>query len=501
MRHVVFVVLGAAALALLTPDPSGAQHRRPAWRVWGTLGSDDNAYLTNLAFAPGTMTLAGGQDNGKVYLWHAGTGRDEGLLEARELKAILALHFDAPGNRLLAAGENGVRGWKAPGGQLVLTFDWKDAPVSQAVFSADGQTVACASAAGAIELWTMASGTVRSKLPIASKGFVTSLAFSPDGAHLAVGCSDGVLQLWQTSEGKLVSTLQQAGAGLVRGLAFSPDGQVLASVRGREPVTLWQVAAGKVLKHLPVALPPYFTLAFSPRGDALAAGNGSGTVQVWTVPDGTEQARFKGHGGAVMALAFTPTGRMLASSSTAMIVRVYDRHRFLKLPEIKYDPVELARLLKDLQDDSEIKGSRALLALTASPAQALPLLKTKLRHGQKPDLAKLEKLLGDLKSEQFIIRDKATKALKAMGQSIRPELRRWLELPLDLETQRRVEQLLTPLVQEKLAPAERLLTKRATVLLERVGGKAAREMLEGLLWGVPDDDVITEVRAALERLQ
>jgi hypothetical protein len=40
-----------------------------------------------------------------------------------------------------------------------------------------------------------------------------------------------------------------------------------------------------------------------------------------------------------------------------------------------------------------------------------------------------------------------------------------------------------------------------TFLLERIGGQEATAILEGLIYGVPDFDVIAETRAALERLK
>jgi WD40 repeat protein len=499
MKATFPIVLGAAALALLAPSTSVGQARTGVWKVWGTFGSDEDVLMPAVAFAPQTMTLAAGQENGKVRLWHAGNGRDGPLFEAKEIKSILALHFDAAGNRLVAAGEMGVRGWDVPAGKKVAQFAWKAGPANLAVFSRDGQTLTGALAAGQVEVWKVADGTLHAQLPMSGKGFVSSLALSPDGSLLAIGTSEGAVELWQ--EGKLLATLQKPDAGLVRGLAFSASGEQLASVRGRESVMLWHVETRKLIKQMPADLPPYYALAFSPRGDAIAAGGANGTVHLWSVPGGRKLATLKGHAGAVVALAFSPTGRMLASSCTDTTIKVWDAHRTLKLPQTKCAAAELVRLFKDLRSDNEIKGSRAVLALLASSDQALPVLKTLLPQGQKPNIALVDKFIGELADIRFKVRDNARKELAAMGQSIRPELQRWLKKKLDLEAQLRVEQLLARLLEEKLQPDQRILTKRAVVLLERVGTPEAIGILEGLLYGMPVDEIIADARAALARMQ
>jgi hypothetical protein len=510
MKASLRIVLGLAALALLVPGTSFGQARTGLWKAWGTFGSDEDVLMPAVAFAPQSMLLAAGQENGKVRLWHAGNGRDGQLFDAKEIKSVLALHFDAGTDRLLAAGEMGVRAWEFPAGKKglqVAQFAWKGGPATVAIFSRDGQTVAGAVAAGQVEVWNVADGTLRTQLAISGKGFVSALTLSPDGSLLAIGNSEGALELWH--DGKLLATLQKPDSGLVRGLAFSANGEQLASVRGRESVMLWHVGTRNLLKqlpaaqppYLPAALPPYHALAFSPRGDAIAAGGANGTVHLWSVPGGQNLATLKGHVGPVVALEFSPTGRMLASSSTDATVKVWDGHRRLKLAPIKSEAAELVRLFKDLRSETEIKGSRAVLALLASSDQVLPILKTLLPQGQKPDIALVDKLVGELADSRFKVRDHARKELAAMGQSIRPELQRWLKKKLDLEAQLRVEQLLARLLEEKLQPDQRLLTKRAVVLLERIGTPEAIGILEGLLYGLPVDEIIADAQAALARLQ
>jgi hypothetical protein len=502
MKHLGRLLLTLSILTL-APAAAPAQHRPGPWRPWVTLGTGESLKFNSLAFSADSGQLVAGRESGSVHVWNVLNGHGERWLEAKHLQAILALHVAGNSQRLLAAGETGLRAWELPGGKMGLDISWssKTKLLSVATFASDGQWLACAADADVVELWKVGSKAPEAKLTVPTKGFVCSLAYSADSSQLAVGCSDGLLQLWRTADGKLLVTLQPGDGGLVRGLAFAPDGTTLAVARGREPLTLWELPAGKPQAKLPAAAPPYHAVAFSPCGDAVAAGNGRGAVQIWTIPDGKQAALLPGHAGAVLALAFAPNGRLLASSGTDALVKVWDSYRFPRLPHTPLNALAVTGVFADLAHEDEARASRAVLALLAAPDQALPLLRGVLPQGHKPDVKHVDKLLGDLQSDKFSVRDKANKELKAMGQAIRPELRRWLQMPLDLETQRRVEYLLNLLVQAMVTPAERLLIRRATIVLERLGGPEAEAILEGLLYGLPDDETLAQTRAALARLR
>ena len=111
------------------------------------------------------------------------------------------------------------------------------------------------------------------------------------------------------------------------------------------------------------------------------------------------------------------------------------------------------------------------------------------------------KSLDELQSDKFAVRQKAMQVIAAMGQAAKPELRRLVkEKGHDLETVRRVELLLGKLEYD-MAPEEVRLTRRAIVVLERVGSAEAQEILAGIVYGVPDELLIAEAWAALARLK
>src|SRR5205085_1083644 len=111
---------------------------------------------------------------------------------------------------------------------------------------------------------------------------------------------------------------------------------------------------------------------------------------------------------------------------------------------------------------------------------------------------KLSKLIADLDSEEFTVRDKAATELAKLGVLAEPALKKALTAKPSLEVRRRIESLLEPF--EKW-PGMPLDAWRALAVLERIGSDDARQLLKGLSEGDPDSRLTREASAALERLQ
>lgn len=206
--------------------------------------------LISIAFSPDSRTIAGGSDNGKVYLWDAISGK---------LKTTLIDH------------EKGF--------------------VYSIAFSPDGRTLA--SAAGEVCLWDTVSGKCKTTL---STGWVTSVAFSPDGSILAVGGGDNVTLwdvrkiLYQSDNDKDVwakatayfdvtgrqKAYLEGHIGFVSSVAFSPDGHTLASGGKDGTVLLWNTTKipptpQQIAQH---ALGSTVVVKINKRGYVHAEGNG-----------------------------------------------------------------------------------------------------------------------------------------------------------------------------------------------------------------------------------
>lgn len=111
---------------------------------------------------------------------------------------------------------------------------------------------------------------------------------------------------------------------------------------------------------------------------------------------------------------------------------------------------------------------------------------------------RVKKLIADLGSEKFALRDHATIELRKLGEIAWPALRLALSTLPALEERRRIENLLASagLIQSPDA----LRTFRAVEALEYCGTAEARKLLQGLVKDLPDTWAAHLAKPALERL-
>jgi RNA polymerase sigma factor (sigma-70 family) len=419
-------------------------------------------YVRGLALSPDGKTLAGGWDEGAIQLWEAATGR--------ELRALKAPH---PGSVWCVA------------------------------FSPDGTTLASGGDDKTVRLWDVAAGKVVRQLP-ADPRSAYALAFSPHGTLLAAAAGDGAVGLWDAATAKPRHRLT-GHQGLIYALAFSPDGRLLASASDREDrsLRLWDVRTGKELGQYAFGGQRSAVRAavFSPDGTTLATGGEDDTVHVWEVRSGGERRRLPGHTGLVERLAFSADGRTLASASADTTVLLWDVGGLTPAErrELAGAAGQAARLWDDLASADAARADRAMRLLTAAPGQALPLFRQHLRPVVAPEAERVRRLIHDLDSDRFAVREQAAREVEQLGELAEPELRQALEGRPSAEVRRRIEGWLKEWEGGVLAP-ERLRLLRAVEVLEKTGNPEARRLLEVLAGGAADARLTREAAASLRRL-
>src|SRR5205823_14062911 len=115
---------------------------------------------------------------------------------------------------------------------------------------------------------------------------------------------------------------------------------------------------------------------------------------------------------SLASVALSPDGLRRASANSDTTVLIWAVPR-VPLENRKLADAELARLWADLGSEDAAKADRALWTLVAVPERSVPLLKEQLAPA-KPDpkrAEKLSKLIADLDSDEFKVRDKATTQL------------------------------------------------------------------------------------------
>jgi hypothetical protein len=284
--------------------------------------------------------------------------------------------------------------------------------------------------------------------------------------------------------------------------AFSPDGRLVALSGGSaKTVHLIELAVGKERCVLDAHTDPVSRLAFSPDGRTLATACEAGVVRLWDVATGKELGALTGRDGAVWSLAFAPDGKTLAVGGKDTTIVIWDvvaraRRAGAKVPTLT--PEELQALWSDLSSDDAVRAGGAIEKLTASPKQVAAFLKARLHPVEAADPRTVARHLADLDSDDFTVRDQATKELEKLGVRAEAALRRALDSKPSLEKMRRLKSLLEKLADPLVSP-DNLRLCRTLEVLEALDRVDARPILEALAKGA-DAWLTREAKASLERL-
>jgi hypothetical protein len=262
------------------------------------------------------------------------------------------------------------------------------------------------------------------------------------------------LVLWDTMTGTERLRLLAYGKS-IGAMAFSPDGRTLALGCGDGIIRLWELATGKVRQSLPGDQGPIRTLEFSDDGNRLVSTGENGTALVWDV------------------------GRRWQVEETRRI----SRHEF-------------EECWRALMDFDAARAFKAQQTLASAPRSALEYLCRRLRPVVASERELVQRLIADLDSESYPIRERAMRQLEQLGDGTEVYLRRALRQRPSLELRRRVERLL-----ETLAPTSprHLRDGRLLEVLEWLDTGESRRLLEELAGGATDAWLTRAAKAALGR--
>jgi WD40 repeat protein len=500
------------------------------------------AAVMSLAISPDGKTLACACGDGQVRL------RGQVRLELPgPSEPINAVAVSADGKTVVTGSPDGTaRTWEMATGKLIGQFraqgrPGEAIPVRSIALSPDGKLLALAhSDEEGLTLWSVADGKRIGRIT-GRKDCLTSAAFSPPeespsgklGRALATqGFDDEYLHLWDVATRKEVRKFRKDQESGYR-VAFAPDGKTIASLGSG--LYLWETATGKLLHRLQgggndVAFSPdgslvatagtgvrlfdtatgeeagqhadgpgnsWSLLAFSPGGSFLAVA-GPGGVRVLDVVKGQAARTFAGHQGMLTCIAYAPDGRTLISGSddgTALVWDVADLARQERSP-LPLKPGQLPGLWDALKGVDDLKAYGALHRLERSPAEALTLVRRRLRPAEKVTSERLAELIAALDDDRFTVRERASLDLEDLGVAAMKALRKAATDSPSAEVRRRVESLLDKLD----SSGETRLAQRGVRLLERLGSPEARKLLEELARGEPEATKTREAKAALQRL-
>jgi RNA polymerase sigma factor (sigma-70 family) len=452
----------------------------------------------SLAFSPDGQTLAGGATVNQINLWEVASMRVRRLQSTPKGDGFAWVGYHhvafAPDGKWLAAAGPGLRVggtddavvqlWRLDTGKPGLQLTLKDDPnefcyVEAVAFSPDGKTLAASgrgnNSSSKVRVWEVATGKPRERLSAALN--------DPAEKEPALARWDPQTPLIQPR------------------LAFSPDGKQLTLNRLEKPIPVWEAATGRVRVRLPGHQAPTVCVAFAPDGLTLASAGWDNTIRLWDLVSGKELRQLTGHRGPAEALAFTPDGKTLISAGHDTTILLWDVAAVTGRPLPAFalpTPPEWEALWTQLAGDDAVQAYQAMHRLTAAPKLTLASLGGRLRPSVAVEPPRLGRLLGDLDSSQFAVRERAARQLEKLGESAEPELRRALARKgSSLEFRRRLERILDHI---QIPSGAQLQELRAVEVLEQIGTSEAQETLRRLTQGTPEARLTHEAAAALERL-
>ncbi len=376
-----------------------------------------------------------------------------------------------------------------------------------------------------VRIWNTRTGRDLASftIPLREQEISTRFAASAAGKHFAVETArrdpngdgaGGRVILYDADKKKILREWPTPQNG-VEAMQFAPDEQWLAVARPQQRVQLTRIGAARTDYELGAGDNgiDVTQILFSPDSRQLACalmlgaddGRASSKLCVFEIASKKIRLELVGHpAGIIDRLAYSHDSALLASGATDTTALVWKAglRVFADQPRTEDAPAaDLDAWFTHLAGSDAKSAFQGMIKLTRSPKQTVKLLDEKIAPAKKPDTGAktVKQWIHDLGSAQFAVRTKANAMLQKIGPAVEPELRQALPNVNDIETRRRVEELLDRIALREWT-AEEIMHARAVEVLETIGTQEARATLTRWTTGDPAAILTIEARKALATL-
>jgi hypothetical protein len=280
-----------------------------------------------------------------------------------------------------------------------------------------------------------------------------------------------------------------ATQGGLENMQFSPDNLWFAMTRVNDAATLFQLKGNKEFPlNLGLGGIESMKIAFSPDGRQLACAallpqpqGETSRILIYEVASRKVRLELVGHpNAAIESLAYAPDSGLLATGSTDTTVLLWNTglRAFAKGDGADAKDADLDDWYKKMADANPKVALQNMIQLAQHSKQTIKLLEAKIAPAKKPDAGEkpVPEWINDLGSGQFAVRSKANTMLQKIGAAVEPDLRAALPRAKDVETKRRIEELLEHFASYQWTPEE-LMQARAVEVIDAIETPEARALL------------------------